>query len=100
MARYLSTTHLWSQRKVSVKGRPFFHRRCEICGRDLARALIERKWRAIHVGLLSLDFLDDETSQRWVSEDCPGRPLPGEANNERIQPRGEGHGSSKPGSQE
>jgi hypothetical protein len=33
------------------------------------------------------NLLNDETSQCWVSEDCPGRPLPGEANNERIYSR-------------
>src|SRR5262249_25763574 len=87
MAQYhLSTTHLWSEQRVSIKGRPFFHRRCQICERDFARPLVEEEWRAVHVGVLSLDFLDDETTQRWVSEDCPGRPLPEEANSRRIQP--------------
>jgi len=96
MARnHLSTTHLWSEQRVSIKGRPFLHRRCQICERDFARALVEEEWQAVHVGVLSLDFLDDEATQRWVSEDCPGRPLPGEQNSERVQPRREGRASSK-----
>jgi hypothetical protein len=98
MAQYdLSTTHRWSEQKVSIKGRPFLHRRCQICERDFARPLVEKKWQAVHVGVLSLDFLDDEITQRWVSEDCPGHPLSGEANSERIHLGEERHASSKPG---
>jgi hypothetical protein len=92
---HLSTTHMWSEQRVSIKGRPFLHRRCQICERDFAKLLVEEEWRAVHVGVLSLDFLDDETTQRWVSEDCPGRPLPGEENCGRIQPGGEVYGSYK-----
>ena len=94
----LSTTHRWSEQKVSIKGRPFLHRRCQICERDFARLLVETKWQAVHVGVLSLDFLDDEITQRWVSQDCPGRPLLGEANSERVHSGEEGHASSKLGS--
>src|SRR5262245_19485861 len=98
MARYhLSNTHLWSEQQVSIKGRTFFHRRCQICGRDFARALDEGEWRAVHVGLLVFDFLDEVTTQRWVSEDCPGRPLPGEADYEHIRLGRETHASSKRG---
>ena len=48
------------------------------------RSLDNGEWRAVHVGVLSFDFLNDETAQRWVSEDSPGRPLSGEANDERT----------------
>lgn len=96
MARFhLSTTHLWSEQQVSINRRTFFHRQCQICDRDFARSRDDGEWRAVHVGVLSLDFLDDETTKRWVSEDCPGRPLPGEGNCERIQPGDEVHGSYK-----
>src|SRR5215472_1858416 len=80
MSRYhLSTSHLWAEQQVSIKGRTFFHRRCQICERDFARSLVEGEWRAVYIGVLSLDFLDEKITQRWMSEDCPGRPLPGEA---------------------
>ena len=93
---HLSNTHQWAKQEVSIKGRQFLHRRCQICERDFARALGEEEiWRAVHVGVLSFDFLDDEITQRWVSEDCPGRPLPGGANSERVRPRGEVHAGSK-----
>ena len=98
MARnHLSTTHLWSEQRVSIKGRPFLHRRCQICERDFARALVEEEWQAVHVGVLSLDFLDDEATQRWVSEDCPGHRLPADEDSERIRPGGEVHASAQRG---
>ena len=89
MARFhLSTTHLWSEQQVSINGRTFFHRQCAICRRDFARSWDEGEW-AVHVGVLRYDFLDDETTNRWISEDCPGRPVPGEQSSERVQPEGE-----------
>jgi hypothetical protein len=89
MARYyLSTTHLWYEQQVTLDGRTFFHRQCKICGRDFVRSLDEEEWRAVHVGIVKFDFLDEETTRRWVSEDCPGRRLPGEQNSKRISPRG------------
>jgi hypothetical protein len=98
MARFhVSTSHRWSRRQVQIDGRTFFHRQCLVCRRDFARPSDDGEWRAVHVGVLSLDFLDDETTRRWVSEDCPGRQLPGEQNSERIQLGGEVHGSAQRG---
>src|SRR5215469_14487444 len=55
---HLSNTHQWAKQEVSIKGRQFLHRRCQICERDFARALGEEEiWRAVHVGVLSFDFL-------------------------------------------
>jgi hypothetical protein len=86
MAQYhLSTTHEWSEQQVSIFGRTFFHRQCQICGRDFARSLNEGEWRAVHVGVIEFHLLDKETTRRWVSEDCPGRRLP---DDERIHPGG------------
>ena len=86
MGRYhLSATHLWSEQQVTIDHRTFFHRQCQICDRDFVRALDEGEWRAVHVEGLRFDFLNEETTRRWVSEDCPGRPLPREENNDRIQ---------------
>src|SRR5262249_57986949 len=81
MARYhLSTTHLWSEQQVSIGGRTFFHRQCQICRRGFARSLDNGEWDSVHVGFLSFNFLDDEITQRWVTENCPGGPLLREAN--------------------
>jgi hypothetical protein len=74
MARYhLSTTHLWAEQQVTIGHRTFFHRQCQVCGRDFVRSLDDGEWRAVHVGGLKFDFLNEGTTRRWVSEDCPGR---------------------------
>jgi excisionase family DNA binding protein len=94
MARFrVSTNHRWLRRQVQIDGRTSFHRQCLVCRRDFARASDDAEWRAVHVGDLEFDLLNEETTRRWVSEDCPGRPLPGEENCRRIQPGGEVYGS-------
>jgi len=98
MARFpFSTNHSWSRRQIQIDGRSFFHRQCLVCRRSFARPTDDPEWRAVHVGVLSLDFLDDETTERWMSETCTGRALSGEANGERIQPGGELHASAQRG---
>lgn len=80
-----STGHHWALREVRINNQTFFHRRCRVCGRDLARLSEDgEEWRAVHVGGFKFDFLDEKTTLRWVTEGCPGRRLPGEANSERI----------------
>jgi hypothetical protein len=94
MAQFrVSTNHRWLRRQVQIGGRTFFHRQCLVCRRDFARASDDAEWRAVHVGVLAFDLLEEETTRRWVSEDCPGRPLPGEQNSERIPPGGSVHAS-------
>jgi len=95
MARYhLSTTHLWSEQQVSIGGRTFFHRQCQICRGGFARSLDNGEWDSVHVGFLSFNFLDDEITQRWVTENCPGGPLLREANSKRLEAGGEVYDSS------
>ena len=89
MGRYhLSTTHLWAEQQVSIDGRTYLHRQCRVCGRDFVRYLNDGEWLTVHLGFLKFDFLDEETTRRWVSEECPARRLPGEENSARIQPKG------------
>jgi len=82
---HLATTHDWSEQEVQIDGCTFFHRQCQVCLRDFARSSRDEEWRAVHVGVLKFDFLEDEITRRWVSEDCPGHPQPGEGNEERIR---------------
>ena len=98
MARFRgSSNHRWSRRQVQIDGRTFFHRQCLVCRREIAKPSDDAEWRAVHLGVLEFDLLDEGTTRRWVSEDCPGRPLPGEQNSERIQPGGEVHASAQRG---
>jgi hypothetical protein len=83
----LSTTHRWWKREVQIDHRTILHWHCKICGRDFTRPRTDSEWKAVHVGGLNFDLLDEETTQRWVSQDCPGRRLAGEANHERVQLR-------------
>jgi hypothetical protein len=74
---HLSTAHLWAEQQITIAECTFFHRQCRLCGRDFVKSLDDGEWRAVHVGVLKFDFLDEETTRRWVSEECPGRRLPG-----------------------
>ena len=85
MSRYhLSLTHLWSEQEVRIEWVTCFRRRCQLCERDFVRSLENGEWRAVHVGIIKFDFLEEPTTHRWVSQDCPGQKLPGEGNEERM----------------
>jgi hypothetical protein len=96
VARFrVSTNHRWLRRRVQIDSHIFSHRQRLVCRRDFVRGSDDAEWRAVHVGVLEFDLLDEETTRRLVSEDCPGRPLPREENCARIQPAGEVYGSYK-----
>jgi hypothetical protein len=68
--------HLWAgsePHEVMLNSKPFILYRCSRCGREFAREPGQSNWKAVYVGALRVDFLDDELSRRWVSEPCPGR---------------------------
>ena len=81
---YLPHGHDWVSRKVKVDGKTFFHRQCKTCRRDLVRLAETGYWRAVHVGLLGFDSLGEDTNRRWLSEECPRRPIPRENNDLRM----------------
>jgi hypothetical protein len=85
MTKSHSYNHHWMRRKLTIKGKTVFHRQCLVCGRDFIIDCPAEGWRAVHVGLLDFDFLDEETNRRWIFEDCPGRQLPEEANDRRVR---------------
>jgi len=76
--------HDWFRPHFTLDNHTFVHRHCQTCGRDFAMDVDEKVWRAVHVGRCCLDALSDETTQRRILEDCPGRKLQGEENDERI----------------
>jgi len=81
----LSDSHKWIFRKIEIEGKRVFHRQCMACGRDFIMEPNTEGWRAVHVGLLEFDSLAEETSRRWLSEECPGHQLPEEINDRRMQ---------------
>jgi hypothetical protein len=86
MARFpVSTGHHWLRQQVRIDGQTFFHRQGLLCWRDFARSSADAEWRAVHVGVLKYDFFDEEPTRLWVSQDCPGRQLLGEGNDESMQ---------------
>jgi hypothetical protein len=40
------------------------------------------EWPAVRVGVLKFDFVDEETTPRWISDDCP---VPGEQSEQRLE---------------
>jgi hypothetical protein len=76
--------HAWRSRKLSLQGETYVHRQCLRCRRDLVQPPGSLQWKAVHVGGFRFDFLNEETSERWLAENCPGRVLLGEANAERM----------------
>ena len=83
----LLRSHKWIQNQIRIGDRIFFHRQCQVCGRDLAMLVDEGEWRAVHIGAIDFDFLDDETTKRWNWEECPGIELPQDANHQRMLQR-------------
>jgi hypothetical protein len=81
---HLPDSHSWARLKFKIDGRIFFHRQCKTCRRDFVMTG-DRDWGAAHVGLLGFDFLDEETSRRWLSEQCLGRAIPEEMNDRHPQ---------------
>ena len=70
-------THLWSDgagpRPVQYHGRTILHHRCLRCGRDFAQGFEGRPdWKAVYIGLLSVERLSDSVTARWLAEECPG----------------------------
>jgi hypothetical protein len=82
----LSDSHKWSRQQVRLNGVTYTHWQCLTCRRDFVRPSMDGgEWRAVHVGGLGFDYLDEDTTRRWVSEECSGRQLPGEENDARIR---------------
>jgi hypothetical protein len=76
--------HLWNMRELRLGEETFFHQQCLRCRRDLVLRWNSSEWQAVHVCGFKFDYLDEQTSLRWRTDDCPGETLAGEANRERL----------------
>jgi hypothetical protein len=84
VSAHISFNHHWIRRKLELGDGTIFHRQCSACGRDFIMNAESGGWRAVHVGLFGFDLLDEQTSRRWLSEECPGQQLPQEINDRRM----------------
>jgi hypothetical protein len=70
-------THFWGTynrpREVKTNGTSLILYRCPRCAREFAREPDQSAWRAVHVGVFRVEFLDNAANRRWISEPCPGR---------------------------
>jgi hypothetical protein len=70
-------SHLWtghSSRVVKTNGTSLILYRCSRCAREFARESAQAPWKAAHVGVFRIDFLDDAVNRQWLAEPCPGCP--------------------------
>ena len=79
--------HMWRVRELRLGEQTYLHRHCLRCQRDLVLQRGSREWNAVHVGAFRFDYLDEATSIKWRTDDCPGETLAGEANRDRIPPK-------------
>ena len=59
--------------EVKTRGTSLILYRCPRCGREFARERDHSVWKAVHVGVSGVEFLQVTVSERWVSEPCPSR---------------------------
>jgi hypothetical protein len=71
--------HQWHGRKaphlkIDLGGLVLQHH-CGRCGRDIVTVLSSGSRHAVYASVLCFYRLDDEVTERWLSEPCPGRHL-------------------------
>src|SRR5258706_4155308 len=69
-------THSWTRnhtREIKIGGRRLLLYCCPQCQRHFAREPLHPDWRAAHVGVFQVDFLEDSVTRQWVSEPWPGK---------------------------
>ena len=64
-------------RQLYQNGILYLHQRCAKCGRDFMREPGKTDWQAAYIGIgaFKVELLADSVTERWVSEECPGRIL-------------------------
>jgi hypothetical protein len=71
--------HQWQaqprQHRIGA-GTLVLHRHCVRCGRDFLTDLTSHRTRAVFVSAVSFHQLDDNVTDRWVRETCPGTHSP------------------------
>ena len=69
-------THYWISRSLEVvSGRPLIHQVCRDCGRGFIEEWSTGEIFAAHASVFAFHRLSDDITSRWLSEECPGKPL-------------------------
>ena len=68
-------------RELYHDGKLYLHQRCAKCGRDFMREPDSTDWKAVYIGAFKVELLADSVTERWITEECPGRIL--ESDNEQ-----------------
>lgn len=64
--------HRWIEIVRTFQAEKIKQRQCRICGRSLVMRSASRRWMAVRVSVFAFVALDEETTQRWLNEPCPG----------------------------
>lgn len=71
--------HQWIEpnpRRVSLaSSQTVLQHRCVRCGREFVTVESSGECYAVYASAVSFHRLSDEVTQRWVSEECPGRHI-------------------------
>jgi hypothetical protein len=83
-------SHLWSDsdsdpHQIDQDNQTIIHRRCLKCGRDFARDITQTEWLAAYVGAFRIEFLADDVTELWLTEECSGRILGEDAERRRTR---------------
>jgi hypothetical protein len=54
------------------------------CGRDIVTVLSSGSRHAVHVSMFCFYPLDDEVTERWLTEPCPGKRLPRDDDDRQV----------------
>ena len=75
--RHPLQTHVWADddipHQITQDGEILLHHRCVRCGRDFVQPTDGTRWQAAFVGVERIEPLADSVTERWVTDDCPGR---------------------------
>jgi hypothetical protein len=71
--------HRWYELKephlIIESGEAVLHKHCVQCGRDIVTVLSSGTRHAVYISVFYFYRLDNEVTERWLSEHCPGKRL-------------------------
>jgi hypothetical protein len=83
-----SGKHQWLERREphfkTELGEAVIQHQCVRCGRDIVTVLSSGSRHAVHVSIFCFYPLDDEVTERWLTEPCPGKRLPRDDDDRQV----------------